>query len=329
MTGCAIVGWALAHRRSAGGPRPTLLRFRTILLFAALCLLPWTQADGSGDLDRAWVFFDRAQRPGVSSADQMAWLEQSLAASPTFLAAYELGKLQRQRLDPGGALASFETAFGLTGQDEYLARAAYQIGITHQRTGRHVDARRWLRRSLGIHDHQAVRAALRQLELSRAGRVVPAAEILDELKVERTFGVARTELRVHFALDRASLDRTGRRQAVELGKALGDRRWQSQTFLLLGHTDRQCPRGQRGALGCDRHNLELSRDRAETVRRVLTRELGLAAGRVRAAGCGRAHPLSRQAAEEDHYLNRRVVVLAIEPGAVDRDRLCAQDSGLL
>ncbi len=299
------------------------------LATALLCLLAVAPAGGSGDLDRARFCFEQAQGPGASLPERQAWLERSLAASPTFLAHYELGKLRHRAGDPAAALASFEAAFGLTGHDEYLARAAYQIGVSHRLAGRWALARRWLRRSLGFHDHQAVRGALRELELSRAGRVVPAAEILDELKIERTFGVARAELRVHFELDRASLDPTGRRQAVELGKALADRRWQHQTFLLLGHTDRLCPRGRPDAPGCDRHNLELSRDRAETVRRVLTRELGLPAGRVQAAGCGRRHLLSERAGDEDHYLNRRVVVLAVEPGTGDRERLCAQDAGLL
>ncbi len=300
-----------------------------VLLSVTLCLLPAFQTDGSGDLDRARTLFEQAQRSGNPIEDRIAWLEQSLEAAPTFLAAYELGKLQRRAARPEGALASFEAAFGLTDRDEYLARAAYQIGLTHQAAGRCVEARRWLRRSLGFGRHPAVSGALRELELGRSDRVVPAAEILEELRVERAFGVARAELRVHFELNRASLDRTGHRQAVELGKALGDRRWREESFLLLGHTDRLCPRGRNGAAGCDRYNLELSRDRAETVRRVLVGELGLAADRLRAAGCGRRHLMSRLGGEEDHRLNRRVVVIAVEPGSCEEERLCAEDSGLM
>ena len=195
----------------------------------------------------------------------------------------------------------------------------------------YVEARRWLRKSLSFGDHEAVRRALRELELSRKGRIVSADEILDELRIERTFGVAKAELRVHFELDRASLDPAGHRQAVELGKALTDRRWQSrgETFYLLGHTDRLCPRDRPDRPGCDRHNLELSERRAATVRRVLTHELGLAPERVQVIGCGRRHLLSDRKTAEDHYLNRRVVVMVTDPPADGLDPLCGVDSGLL
>ena len=151
------------------------------------------------------------------------------------------------------------------------------------------------------------------------------------MRVERTFGVAKAELRVHFELNRARLDRTGRRQADELGKALHHRRRETpgETFLLLGHTDRLCPRDRPGT-ACDRYNLELSERRAATVRQILTRDLGLPAERVRAIGCGRDHPLSRQASDDDHYLNRRVVVVALDGVPADAGfELCGQDSGWL
>ncbi len=297
---------------------------------ALLCFLAPAGAWGQDDLRTARTYFERAQSEGIPLQESMEWLERSIAAFPTFRAAYELGKLYREAADHERALARFEDALDLTDRDKYLAQAAYQIGVTHERMAHYVEARRWLRKSLSFSDHEAVRRALRGLELGRRGRIASAGEILDELRVERTFSVAKAGLRVHFDLNQASLDPAGRRQTDELGKALRQRRQEArgETFLILGHTDRQCPRARSREI-CDRYNLELSERRAATVRRVLTRELGLPPDRVRAVGCGRGHLLSREISEEDHYLNRRVVVMALESPVDGQPELCGHDSGLL
>ncbi len=310
--------------------RTRIRRPAGICLSVLLCLSP-AVADGQEDLEQARGYFERAGREGISRQERVQWLERSLAAYPTFRASYELGLAYREAADHPRALEHFQRAFELTGQDEYLARAAYQIGVTHERMDRYVEARRWLRRSLSFADHDAVRQVLRELELSRKGRVVPAGEILDELAVERSFGVAKAELRVNFELNRASLDSHGHAQALELGKALSDRRLLSrgETFYLLGHTDRLCPRDRPDPAGCDRHNLELSEQRAATVRHVLTRELDLPPDRVRTVACGRRYLLSSGEAGDDHYLNRRVVVMVTDPPDGGWDRLCGHDSGLL
>lgn len=301
------------------------------LLVLALLVLAAAPAAGQDDLETARGFYERSRQAGLSDAERSAWLRRSLAAHPTYLAHYELGKLQRRGGDLEAALESFEAAFGLTDQDEYLARAAYQIGMTHHRMGDFVAARAWLRRSLAFADHPEVRDALRELELSRKGHVTRAPEILEEIEVGRAFGVAKAELRIHFELDKATLDELGRRQAAELGEALADRRWarRGETFLLLGHTDRQCPRSRPDRPGCDRYNLDLSRRRAATVRQFLIDRYGLSAARVKTVGCGRQHLLSHRVSEDDHYLNRRVVVMALDPSAEDWERLCSYDAGLL
>ncbi len=306
------------------------MKFRFALVTILMLVLPAAGAS-QGDLEQARTYFENAQRQGLSHQEQIDWLERSLETYPTYRAAYELGKLHRKAGDHNRALAQFHHAFSLTDQEKYLAQGAYQIGITHQTMDRYVEARHWLRKSLGFSDHEAVRQALRELELSRKGRVLGAAEILEELRIERSFGVAKAELRVHFELNQASLDSVGYRQAIELGRALNDRHWQSrgEIFYLLGHTDRLCPRGRPDRLGCDRYNLELSERRAASVSRVLTDELGLEPNRIRAVGCGRLSLLSDRESAEDHYLNRRVVVMALERPASHLDELCAHDSGLM
>ncbi len=306
------------------------MKFQFALIIVLALILP-VAGSGQGDLEQARTYFENARRQGLSHQEQVDWLERSLETYPTYRAAYELGKLHRKAGDHTRALAQFHHAFGLTDQEKYLAQGAFQIGITHQAMDRYVEARHWLRKSLGFSDHEAVRQALRDLELGRKGRVIGAAEILEELRIERSFGVAKAELRVHFELNQASLNSTGYRQAIELGRALDDRHWQSrgETFYLLGHTDRLCPRGRSDRAGCDRHNFELSERRAASVSRVLTDELGLSPDLIQAVGCGRQNLLSDRESAEDHYLNRRVVVMALEQPASRLDELCAHDSGLM
>ncbi len=306
----------------------------TVILLAALPAAGQQEdlpRDLPPDLELARDLYQSSREAGISDGERRDRLRRSLDLYPTYLAHYELGKLERLTGDLPAALVSFEAAFDLTDQDEYLARAAYQIGVTHQRLGRYVEARSWLRRSLSFGGHAEVRDALRALELSRKGQLTTAPEILEEIEVGRAFGVAKAELRIHFELDLATLDHLGRRQADELGKALSDRRWRNrgEIFLFLGHTDLQCPGRSPSGVGCDRYNLELSERRAATVRRFVVDRFALAAGQVRTVGCGRQHLLSHRVSENDHYLNRRVVVMAVDPAADDFERLCSYDAGLL
>ncbi len=310
--------------------RPTRT-FPFLLILGLVFHLCGAAAGGQDPLDEARARFERSQGPELTTEERRHWLERSIAAYPTYRAYYELGKLHRLSDAGDEALIAFKAAFELTDQDRYLAQASYQIGVTHHRLGHHVEARRWLRRSLGFQDHPEVRRALRQLELSRKDRILRAGEILHELEVERSFGLAKAELRIHFELNEATLDELGRRQALELGKALRDERApRGRTFLLLGHTDRQCPRSGRDQLSCDRFNLDLSERRAATVRHFLLTHFDLPAGTIRTLGCGRQHLLSQQISEDDHELNRRVVLMVPDrPAADDRHRLCSDDAGLL
>lgn len=295
------------------------------LLFAALLRLP---AGAQESLDEARRSFERSRTPGISEPQRLEWLLRSVEAHPTHEAHYEIGKLERRagRLDR--ALSHFEAAFERTDEDRYLARAAYQIGVTLHLLGDFVGARAWLRSSLSLAAHPEVRRTLRELELSRKGTVLSAEEILRELEVTRSFEVSRSELRVNFEINEALLDETGRRQADELGRALADPSAPRGPLLLLGHTDRLCPRARPDEAGCDAHNLELSERRAEAVRRYLASRFGVGAEDVRTLGCGRRHPLSLRASADDHYLNRRVVVLAPGAEVEDRESLCSRGAGL-
>lgn len=300
---------------------------QTCYCLLAVLLLQASAGAEEPRLAEAREYFERSRESDLSLEKRLDWLEKSLAVRPTFKAHYEAGKLERKAERLEEAVESFEAAFRLTDEARYLGQAAYQIGVTRYLTGDFVGARRWLRRSLGLEDHPEVRRALREIELARKGSVLTADEILQELTVTRAFEVSQAELRVNFQLNADGLDELGRRQADELGQALTDPSAPRGPFLLLGHTDRQCPRSSRDGSGCDSFNLELSQRRAEAVRQYLTHRFGVTESQVQILGCGRAHPLSWQDSIDDHFLNRRVVIMS--PGRTeDVEALCRQGSGL-
>jgi outer membrane protein OmpA-like peptidoglycan-associated protein len=71
---------------------------------------------------------------------------------------------------------------------------------------------------------------------------------------------------------------------------------------IEGYTDEQAS---------EAHNLELSRERAESVKRILV-GFGIAAGRLDAVGLGEANPIASNDTEEGRSLNRRVELKTIE-----------------
>ena len=303
----------------------------TLVLFVSPVGVSPIWADDA-KLAEARRHFERSQEAGLSSTARLEWLERSVGVEPTFTAFYEMGKV-RQEGDHRAALEAFSEAFELAADDRYRAQAAYQAGRTHLLMDHWVEARQWLRRSLELHDHAEVREALRRLELQRRGDVLSADEIQREMAVTRSFsveaGTSRADLRVHFELNSAQLDAQGRRQADELGRALTNgRSIRRKDFLVLGHTDRLCPRGETDRRRCDQFNLELSQRRADAVRDYLVRYYPLTAADVRTLGCGRQYLMSQRDSSDDHYLNRRVTVMALGSSTVVLRQLCARGSGL-
>lgn len=68
-------------------------------------------------------------------------------------------------------------------------------------------------------------------------------------------------------------------------------------LYVVGHTDNQ---------GGVEGNIKLSQDRAEAVLQSLVRDHGVAAGRLRAYGCGLFSPVASNDSEEGRAKNRRV-----------------------
>jgi outer membrane protein OmpA-like peptidoglycan-associated protein len=89
----------------------------------------------------------------------------------------------------------------------------------------------------------------------------------------------------------------------ELGKALTNARVRDKPVEIRGHTD---------ADGSDVANLELSFRRAMAVKRYLSANFDLDAGRLSVAGYGEAAPLAPNTTREFKQMNRRVEVVLVD-----------------
>jgi outer membrane protein OmpA-like peptidoglycan-associated protein len=99
---------------------------------------------------------------------------------------------------------------------------------------------------------------------------------------------------IHFDTDKADLKVGAAKTLEEVVKLLGSH--PDLAVEIQGHTD---------STGGDEHNLQLSRRRAETVKRYLLL-YGVAEGRLRSTGFGEEKPVGDNATEEGRALNRRV-----------------------
>ena len=97
-------------------------------------------------------------------------------------------------------------------------------------------------------------------------------------------------------------------KAIIINKAMTDiqkvaefmRNYPDVTMTIEGHTDDRASA---------QHNLQLSKKRAQAVKRELVKT-GIRASRLRAVGYGESHPLADNATEEGRVQNRRVVATA-------------------
>lgn len=115
---------------------------------------------------------------------------------------------------------------------------------------------------------------------------------------ERTRSIrpAKLDLQIHFDTDSAALDDKARRNIDEFARALEDPKLAGLRFKVAGHTDDRGP---------EAHNLELSRRRAESVRRYLV-ENGIDPDRLEIEAHGERAPLMGETTDYARQMNRRV-----------------------
>lgn len=128
-----------------------------------------------------------------------------------------------------------------------------------------------------------------------------AEELRDDLKGATVTRVGEG-IRITFAsgllfdVDQSALTSTARTNIDELAKTL--QKYPDTEVLIEGHTD---------ADGPDDHNMDLSQQRAESVRRQLI-SLGVSPGRLSTVGYGESQPVADNTTTDGKAQNRRVEV---------------------
>ncbi len=113
-------------------------------------------------------------------------------------------------------------------------------------------------------------------------------------------GVAAVSITVNFSTGSATLTPQAAAALGSLGRALSSAELSPFRFRIEGHTD---------TVGDDRQNMALSQRRAEAVRAYLTKNFGVAPGRLMAVGLGESQPLIPTPDQTPEPSNRRVQVL--------------------
>lgn len=133
----------------------------------------------------------------------------------------------------------------------------------------------------------------------------PVCKIYSETG-SRGLASASVALNVHFALDSAELAPTAESTLEKLGEALTSPELRSFCIGIEGHTD---------SSGSEEYNLELSRRRAERVKRFLVETFAIDSDRLLVSGHGEARPLASNAAEDGRRRNRRVQIQTLGGGS--------------
>jgi outer membrane protein OmpA-like peptidoglycan-associated protein len=135
---------------------------------------------------------------------------------------------------------------------------------------------------------------------SRSMRNLVARDKPSDPVVTRADAPASIELTIQFDFDSSSVREESRPLLARLAAALVSPALRSSRFLIEGHTD---------AVGPPDHNLKLSIDRAEAVRRYLVAS-GVTSSRVTAVGRGATQPANPTDPEASE--NRRVRIVNLE-----------------
>ena len=131
-----------------------------------------------------------------------------------------------------------------------------------------------------------------EMKAMDAGMVTVNAEVM-ATEIETAGRIALYG--IHFDFDSARIKPDSNLELQEIAKLLRQR--PSLRLLVVGHSDNQ---------GGYDYNLDLSRQRADAVVKVLASEHGIQADRLRAAGVGYLSPVASNDTEEGRAKNRRV-----------------------
>ena len=91
----------------------------------------------------------------------------------------------------------------------------------------------------------------------------------------------------------------GQKILGELGQALTSKTLRGSSFVICGHTDSD---------GLEKYNLELSRKRAERVKKYLAKEHKISQKNLKVEGIGEKQPIASNETSEGKAKNRRVEI---------------------
>jgi outer membrane protein OmpA-like peptidoglycan-associated protein len=111
----------------------------------------------------------------------------------------------------------------------------------------------------------------------------------------------KIDLEIQFDYNSADISKNSVTAVQELGKALSDASLKGSTFVVAGHTD---------AIGGEAYNQDLSERRADTIKKYLTEQYGIAGSDLVTVGYGKTRPKDANAPMDP--INRRVQVVNME-----------------
>lgn len=140
--------------------------------------------------------------------------------------------------------------------------------------------------------------------------VIEAGDIVEALAVPRGTRVRasarpRVRLPVYFEFNSAELKPEAQQLLKKVGKALSATDLETFRFSVEGHTD---------SIGGEDFNADLSRRRAEAVRRFLEQE-GVKSKRLHTVGRGEKEPVDTNRTDEGRRHNRRVEIINLGAGS--------------
>jgi outer membrane protein OmpA-like peptidoglycan-associated protein len=111
----------------------------------------------------------------------------------------------------------------------------------------------------------------------------------------------KIDLDIQFDYNSADIRKSSIASVQALGKALSDPNLKGSTFVVAGHTD---------AIGGEAYNQDLSERRADTIKRYLTEQFGIADTDLVTVGYGKTRPKDPNAPMDP--VNRRVEVVNMD-----------------
>jgi outer membrane protein OmpA-like peptidoglycan-associated protein len=291
-----------------------------MLVFAIFISNPSSSAEAQ--CEQATALYQKAVGQGVDGQEKIRLLEQSLEVCKSYAAFYELGKAYAVNGQIEPAIKALDNALGYAMNDVPKKIKVCQVKArVYGRYGKTDDAVLWYKTALKMcrqysgEDKKQIEGTtkeieneLMELEKKAPDAIVTSAQIASTLSkgMDLTRDIAvvgvvpSVDLRVNFAYDSSALTDKGKRQVEELMKALTAPGFQGNRFKLVGHTDLR---------GTDEYNLQLSRNRAETVKTYLLQHSKIDPKRIDVEGRGKKEPLYSRNTEDAHALNRRVEVV--------------------